>query len=298
MTEHNATQQRNTLSHTQLFELPVFGIAGNFADHLSQAKESGFDQIVTADPKAPKGVFPIYLPGDDSYLGVYPLSHDVIEADFDGDDCGLQLEAEICVLCDLSYDAQGLVRDCTPTAFSVFNDCTQRCHPAQKLSAKKNWGHASTGIARQWQPIDAFAAQGVLDHYHLASFLKRGDEIVPYGVDCPVNSYQYFYQKVCDWLVHQFNTQPEQGPLEKLPGLLQAQGCPQQIIVSLGATRYTPQGEQTYLQPGDQIAIFAYSPQKLSHEDLVELVRREEDECDDAVILTQDICQSATERTL
>ena len=35
MTGHNATEHRNTLSHIQLFELPVFGIAGNFANHLS-----------------------------------------------------------------------------------------------------------------------------------------------------------------------------------------------------------------------------------------------------------------------
>jgi hypothetical protein len=285
-----------TLTHTQLYELPVFGVAGNFADHLSQAGESGFDAITTADPKAPKGVFPIYLPGDDSYLGTYPLSHDVIEADFEEEECGLQLEAEICVLCDMAYDDQGAITQCQPSAFSVFNDCTQRLNPAAKLSAKKNWGPASTGIARQWQPIDAFEADGVLDQYHLASFLKRGDDIIPYGEDCPVNGYQYFYQRLQNWLIHQFNHQPEQGPLQKLPGLLAEQ--PAQIIVSLGATRYTPQGENTYLQPGDQIAIFAYPPQKLTTDDLIELVRREADECDDAVILAQDICQRSDEQTL
>ena len=58
-----------------------FGIAGNFAHHLDQAGESSdFVNVKTEEENAPKGIFPFYLPKSDSFLGVYPLSNDIIVA--------------------------------------------------------------------------------------------------------------------------------------------------------------------------------------------------------------------------
>ncbi len=51
------------------------GIAGNFAHHLEQAGEaSDFVDVVTDEAHAPKGIFPFYLPGNEGFLGVYPIS--------------------------------------------------------------------------------------------------------------------------------------------------------------------------------------------------------------------------------
>ena len=47
------------------------GVAGNFAGHLEQAGEAADFADVEADsPEAPKGIFPFYAPGSDSFLGV------------------------------------------------------------------------------------------------------------------------------------------------------------------------------------------------------------------------------------
>ena len=41
------------------------------------------------------------------------------------------------------------------------------------------------------------------------------------------------------------------GPAEDIAALLKRQH-PQQVIIGIGATRYTPFGEQNFLQPGDE----------------------------------------------
>ena len=53
-----------------------FGVAGNFAGHLEQAGEAADFVNVERMPQgvAPKGIFPWYAPGSDTFLGEFPLS--------------------------------------------------------------------------------------------------------------------------------------------------------------------------------------------------------------------------------
>ena len=55
-----------------------FGVAGNFAGHLEQAGEAGDFTTVDSQAGAPKGIFPWYAPGNDGFLGEFPLSHDAL----------------------------------------------------------------------------------------------------------------------------------------------------------------------------------------------------------------------------
>lgn len=246
-----------TIAPQELKEIPVFGIAGNFAEHLSQAGEDAdFVNVKTEEKNAPKGIFPIYLPQYESFVGTFPLSHTKIKADF-SQPLNLHMEPEMCVLFDVSYQNQK-VSALKPIAFSAFNDCSIRKPNAKKISEKKNWGAECTGIGESWIEIDQFKAAGVLDNIHIASYIKRAGQVIQYGVDSPVTGYQYFYQKLLSWMVKTFNQQNDFGPLEELPLYLNALNQPKQMIVSLGATRYTEFGETGFLQVGDELGIFVY----------------------------------------
>lgn len=252
-----------------LKKLPIFGIAGNFAEHLTQAGENAdFVNIHTEDEKAPKGVFPIYLPQGDSFLSTFPLSDRHIQADF-REPIHLHMEPEVCILFAAEYDENHRLTQLTAKAFSAFNDCSIRRPNAKKISEKKNWGHCCTGISNQWIPIDRFDNGGVLDAFHIASYLKRDGQLIEYGVDSPILGYNYLYQQLVQWLLKTFNTQTDFGPLENLHNLLAQQGWPTELIVSLGATRYTLFGETGFLQPDDEVAIFVYNPSKVSPEQLM-----------------------------
>jgi len=251
------------LSKQQEGKLAVFGIAGNFAEHLSQAGEDAdFVNVKTAEKNAPKGIFPIYLPDHASFIGTFPLSHSEIRADFT-EQINLHMEPEMCVLFDVEYHA-GQVISIHPTDFSAFNDCSIRRSHAKKISEKKNWGRACTGIAENWIAIDQFQSGGLLDHIHIASFLRRKGEVVAYGVDSPVIGYQYFYEKLLNWIIQTLNTQQDFGPLENLSVYLSELQYPKQIIISLGATRYTRFGETGFLKPADEVGVFVYDDRKMT----------------------------------
>ncbi len=250
--------EHTILSKAQLKTLPVFGIAGNFAEHLQQAGEdTDFVNVATESPNAPKGVFPIYIPKHSGQLGCFPLCHDKIMADF-SQPLNLQAEPELCLHFSVDYNEQNQIQQLTPLAFTAFNDCSIRKPNAKKISEKKNWGACSKGIAQQWLPCTTFETNCALSHYRIASFLYRDRTCIAYGVDSPVEGYSYFYQKLTRWLINAFNTQKDQGPLEDLTALLKTAGYPKEIIVSLGATRYTSFGEHHYLQPEDELLIVLY----------------------------------------
>ena len=40
--------------------------------------------------------------------------------------------------------------------------------------------------------------------------------------------------------------------------MLAAAGCPETVVIGIGATRYTPFGESTYLEPGDESVVVVY----------------------------------------
>jgi len=258
------------------------GIAGNFALHLSQAGElEEFKDIITADEAAPKGMFPFYLPRPTSpveqqalnakeILSTYPLSSDNIQ--LPKEKVNVQAEPEVGLICDLEYTA-GKLSKITPTYFGAYNDCSIRVAGASKISDKKNWGKNSKGFSNTLITIDKFEKGGVMDNYSIASFLRRDNEVHPYGEDVELNGYSYFYDKLVDWMLNQITTQEDFGPLEPLEDYIQACGNPTQAIISIGATRYTEFGEKTFLQIDDEIVIVVYNNNEITKEQIIESVK-------------------------
>ena len=233
------------------------GVAGNFAHHLEQAGElEDFKNVVTAEPDAPKGIFPFYLPGSDTFLGLYAIGTEKLN--LPEYEANAQVEPEIAVLFTIVYDEDHTVIDLIAEKFTTFNDCTIRKEGAKKISEKKSWGLNSKGIGNRWIKIDKFEEGGVMDRYHLCSFVKRDGIVHPYGVDAPLQGYSFFYTKLKKWLIEKMNTQKDFGPLEDIALHLKACGYPKQALISIGATAYAEFGEKHYLQSGDEIYVIAY----------------------------------------
>jgi len=233
------------------------GIAGNFAHHLEQAGEVGdFVDVKTEEPNAPKGMFPFYLPGSDSFLGVYNIGTDTLN--LPTYEANAQLEPEIALFCEIVYDSDNKVEDLIIKKFTTFNDCTIRKEGAKKISEKKSWGANSKGIGNKWIDIDKFEEGGVMDNYHLASFAIRDGKVYEYGVDAPLLGYSYFYDKLKTWMIDKLNNQKDFGPLEDISMHLKDCNYPTEAIISIGATAYAEFGEKNYLQSGDEIYVIAY----------------------------------------
>lgn len=241
----------------QLQDAIGLGVAGNFAHHLEQAGElKDFENVITAEADAPKGIFPFYLPGSDSFLGLYSIGTDRL--DLPDYEANAQVEPEIAVLFDVVYNENKEVIDLVARQFTTFNDCTIRKEGAKKISEKKSWGVNSKGIGDKWIAIDKFEEGGVMDHYHLCSFVKRDGVVHPYGVDAPLLGYSYFYGKLKTWLIDKMNTQEDFGPLEDISAHLKASNYPKQALISIGATAYAAFGEKNYLKRGDEVYVIAY----------------------------------------
>ncbi len=244
------------------------GVAGNFAHHLEQAGElEDFKDVVTTEPEAPKGIFPFYLPGSESFLGTYCIGSDTLK--LPEYEANAQVEPEIALWCEIVYGDAKEVVDLKPQAFTTFNDCTIRKEGAKKISEKKSWGPNSKGIGNKWIAIERFEEGGVMDRYHLCSYLRRDGKLHPYGVDAPLSGYSYFYGKLKAWLIDKMNHQADFGPLEDIAAHLKACGYPTYALISIGATAYATFGETHYLQHGDEIYVIAYDATKESG-DLVE----------------------------
>ena len=253
------------------------GVAGNFAGHLEQAGEArDFKDLKLEDARAPKGVFPFYVPLPDSgarangaahnghFLHRFPISADHIR--LGSRDEKHQIEPEVSLLCDLAYGGPDGARvvSLTPRFAMAHNDCSIRRAGAKKISEKKNWGPESKGTSRQAIAIDRFEKGGVLDHYRIASFLLRNGELHEYGVDSPVASYSYMYGELVAWLVRKLNEQVDEGPLENIARWLEVAGRPSQALISIGATRYTDFGETNFLEPGDESIVVVYDASRYS----------------------------------
>ncbi|MEA1892224.1 MAG: DUF5718 family protein [Campylobacterota bacterium] len=255
------------------------GIAGNFALHLAQAGElEEFKDIITAEEAAPKGIFPFYLPRSidlqsglilhaKDILSTYPLSSDNIQ--LPKGNLNVQAEPEVGLICDLEYSA-GKLSKITPTYFGAYNDCSIRVAGASKISEKKNWGENSKGFSNTLIKIDKFEKGGVMDNYSICSFLRRDNELHAYGEDVELTGYSYFYEKLLDWILNQINTQNDFGPLEAVSEYIDACEHPKELIISIGATRYTEYGEKTFLQKDDEVIVALYNrndftPSQASH---------------------------------
>ncbi len=232
------------------------GIAGNFALHLQQAGElEDFKDVITEDPNGPKGMFPFYIPGFDNQLGIYPLSSDTIL--LPEGDVNVQAEPEVALVCEVTYK-DGKVEAITPKQFGAYNDCSIRKEGAKKISEKKNWGPASKGLSEMLVDIDSFEEGSMLDHWRICSFLRSGEMMMRYGEDVELTGYSFFYQKLIAWMKNQINAQKDSGPLEPLLEYITEAGFPEKVVISIGATRYTPYGEKTFLKEGDEVIVVLY----------------------------------------
>ena len=268
------------------------GIAGNFALHLAQAGElEDFKEIITADEAAPKGMFPFYLPKQvneaKEILSTYPLSSSTIK--LPPQNVNVQAEPEVALICDFVYENNKLSK-IIPTHFGAYNDCSIRVAGASKISDKKNWGENSKGVSQNLLEIDKFSDGGIMDNYSICSFLKRAGDIHAYGEDVELKGYSYFYEKLLSWMVEQINTQVDFGPLEYLSSYITACNYPTKAIISIGATRYTPYGEHTFLQNGDEVIIMLYNNKTTNTSSLLEILKANTPLPQDTSLLRQQVC--------
>jgi len=240
------------------------GVAGNFAGHLEQAGEAADFASVQAAGQLPKGIFPWCAPGAGTFLDANPLSSDTLLVP-DGDQ-RIQLEPEVAMLADVTYDDSGRVAALAPRALLGFDDCSIRREGATKISHKKHWGPASKGVAARGFVVDDLSAEGLAGHLRLACFLRRGEETHAYGVDSAVASYTLFGEPLLEWLVDRLRGQRAAPgtPLEDVGALLRACGLPGRVLVGIGATRYEPYGQSTFVEVGDETVVVVYDAR--SHE--------------------------------
>ena len=267
------------------------GIAGNFALHLAQAGElEDFKDIITADEAAPKGMFPFYLPthvdAAKEILNTFPLSSDTIN--LPNTNVNVQAEPEVGLVCRFEYKNNKLSK-IIPTHFGAYNDCSIRVAGASKISDKKNWGANSKGFSKTLISIDKFSDGGIMDNYSICSFLRRDGEIHAYGEDVQLNGYSYFYEKLLDWMTNQINTQEDFGPLELLSEYISTCNNPKEAIISIGATRYTPYGESTFLQTGDEVIIIVYNANNISLKQVEESIKNSSYDTENMSVLTQKV---------
>lgn len=267
---------------TDFFELkniPSFGVAGNFTGHLEQAGEAvDFQNVKTAEVNAPKAVFPTYIPNPQNkqykqtpaFLTTFPFDKKTIV--FPKGEQKLQIEPECAIVFNAIWN-NGKLKDLTPVCFGASNDCSIRKEGAKKISQKKNWGNASKGFSEQTIQIESFTKDSLLNKYRIASFLVRNNEVYAYGEDSAVRDYSYIYEKLARWLIDKFNNQQNEGPAEAIYEYLKEADFPKQIMVSIGATRYTNWGETNFLQADDEAVIVLYPEDKYNFEIIKKYVK-------------------------
>jgi hypothetical protein len=268
-----------TLDDAELRTWFGLGVAGNFAGHLEQAGEAGDFVNVASESAAPKGIFPWYAPDNDSFLGEYPLSHDTIALPPPGTVDGplnLQIEPEVALACRVSWRGD-TVTGLQPFALGAFNDCSIRRPNAAKISHKKNWGPASKGVATQFFAISDLTPEGPTATLRLACSLLAADgQEHAYGVDSPLLGYSYYGAVLLDWIIERLANQKgsPDTPLEDVGALMAASGHPGNVLIGIGATQYTPLGETTFLQPGDQAIVRVYETDSEALSEVRQMVSR------------------------
>lgn len=276
---------------SNLRSMATFGVAGNFTGHLEQAGEAvDFTNVKTAEAKAPKAVFPTFIPNaatvTPEFLGIFPFDSKKII--FPEGEKKLQIEPECAIVCDVTWN-EGKVVALKPTAFGASNDCSIRKEGAKKISQKKNWGVSSKGFSDNNIAIDSFDDKGILNKYRIASFLVREGVVHPYGEDSAVRDYSYIYGQLIDWLIEKFNNQQNEGPAEMINDYLKEANYPSQVMVSIGATRYTDYGEHNFLQNGDKAVVVVYPEDKYSKEDIIKGVEENSIDDKDVSVLCQTV---------
>ena len=282
---------------SELTDAIGFGVAGNFAGHLEQAGEaSDFRSVRSEAADAPKGIFPWYVPGGETFLGTFPVTSDSLVLPSSQESLRLQIEPEVGVLFAVGYDADGRVVSLRPTAVGAFNDCSIRRPGATKISEKKNWGPASKGFATALFEVSDIDPAGGLRTLRIASFLRRGSEVHEYGIDSPAAEYSYCGDRLISWMLDRLANQvaSAQTPLEDVGALFREAGLPERAVVGIGATRYTDFGEHNFLDVGDESLVIVYDGAVLGRSDVMFAVaNRAEFELSGASVLAQQVTATA-----
>ena len=282
---------------SELTDAIGFGVAGNFAGHLEQAGEaSDFRSVRSEAADAPKGIFPWYVPGGETFLGTFPVTSDSLVLPSSQESLRLQIEPEVGVLCAVGYDADGRVVSLRPTAVGAFNDCSIRRPGATKISEKKNWGPASKGLATALFEVSDIDPAGGLRTLRIASFLRRGSDVHEYGIDSPAAEYSYCGDRLISWMLDRLANQvaSAQTPLEDVGALFREAGRPERAVVGIGATRYTDFGEHNFLDVGDESLVIVYDGAVLGRSDVMFAVaNRAEFELSGASVLAQQVTATA-----
>ena len=268
-----------------------FGVAGNFTGHLEQAGEaSDFTNIKTNEVNAPKALFPTFIPNAKgavpSFLGLFPFDSEKII--FPENEENIQIESECAVLFNAEWK-EGKIVSLTPLSFCASNDVSIRKAGAKKISIKKNWGKSTKGLSANFIALDSFSKGGVLDNYRIASYMVREGKVFEYGENSPVSGYSYMYEKLVDWIIEKLNYQTDQGPAENVNLYLNEAGFPKNILVSIGATRYTEFGEHNFLKKGDKSVVVLYPENKYSPAQIEEFVKNNAFEDKDISALVQEV---------
>ncbi len=241
----------------------AFGIAGNFTGHLEQAGESASFAGTEAAPGVPKAVFPTYIrnaaAGIPEFLGTFPFSSSRIVLPAGGQK--VQMEPECAVVFRAIWSEDRLAA-LVPEKFGASDDCSVRKPGACRISTKKNWGRCSKGLAADMKDIDTLDEGGILDSYRISGLLVRNGKVHVCGEDSAIRDYSCFHGKLAEWIAGRMNLQTESGPAENVGRYMNMAGHPERMMVSIGATRYTPFGESCFLEPGDTAAVILY------HEDM------------------------------
>ena len=163
----------------------------------------------------------------------------------------------------------GKIVDLVPRYFSAFNDCSIRVNNGEKLSTKKNWGPNTKGISQDIIEIDNFTEKGILNKYHITSFIKRDGIVHDYGMTSSVKSYSYFFEKLRLWMIDKLNEQEDCGPLEELTQFMTNAKDAKGILIAAGATAYTDFGKKNFLKKGDEIFVYVYNAHAHSYLDIM-----------------------------
>ena len=254
------------------------GVAGNFAGHLEQAGEAVDFVNVAAAATQPKGIFPWHAPGSGTFLAGFPISSELLAIPPDLDESvRIQVEPELGVLLDVERDAAGTIRGLRPRWVAAFDDCSLRRPNAAKISHKKHWGAGSKGLASRVFCVDELSRAGALETFRLACFLRRGDETHAYGVDSAIATYTLFGDSLLDWLVDRLAHQrgADDTPLEDVGALIDPNV--RQLLVGVGASRYEPYGESTFVQPGDEAVVVVYNSRAHEPEQVADMIAERRD---------------------
>jgi len=276
-----------------LRKMAAFGVAGNFTGHLEQAGEAAdFVNLKTAEACAPKAIFPTYIPMGEvneivpGFLHEFPFDPKMIV--YPKGEQKVQLEPECAIIFNVVWNGTK-VADLKPVVFGASNDCSIRREGAKKISLKKNWGNSSKGLSEVLISLDDFSEKGILNRYRIASFMIRAGKVYAYGEDSAIRDYSYIYGKLKNWMIEKLNFQGNEGPAENINMYLNVAGRPSQILISIGATRYTEFGQTNFLADGDESVVVLYPEDKLSFDDVKFILENGKSFTDDVSVLRQKV---------